>query len=118
MNLDIAYINLIHTTLIGPLLFYIGIKSSNGRRLPRQIVGALSLLIPVLMKRPEMKLNYTNIIKIVHYGIYIPFLLYLALKEDLSDNIYKITLYLGLIVICYHAYKTYQRRDRLPFKTK
>ena len=115
LTLDKVYINLIHITVIGPLLYYLGIQGSSANKYARLSIGAIALLITVLMKKPEKKFDYWNIVRMAHYGVMLPVLLYVALKSELPSQVNQVLVVTGLVVISYHFYKAYERRADLPF---
>jgi hypothetical protein len=112
-HLDIKIINLIHILFQGTLFIYIGLMKQNTSIYAYYLLLLLTLLILFLVPLPNLKVTYWNSIKISHYLIFLPLLLYLSYlgiyKKKISNNIYDLLFVLGVFVILYHSYKLYQR---------
>ena len=114
MKYNIGHINLIHILIIGLTLSYIGYKKNLTYKHVYNFLGLLALLIPFLVHRPQLtKINYWNIIRIFHYIIYMPILLYIAYYKTLSSANYNNLFITGIIIIVYHLYKLSGRYKKL-----
>ena len=113
-HLDIKIINLIHILFQGLLFFYIGLMKNKTNTIAYWLLLLLTLSIVLLVPIPKnFKITYWNAIKISHYIIFLPLLLYLSYlglyKKNISNNVYDFLAILGIFIILYHSYKLYQR---------
>ena len=77
-------------------------------------VLALVILIVVLVPLPSnLSLGYWNLIHITHYLIFLPWLLYIAYQQKVNPDRYETLFITGVIIVIYHAYKAWIRRDML-----
>jgi hypothetical protein len=111
--MSMLQVNLWHVLLQGPLLVYIGINKNKSQILAFNSLLLLGLCIPFVVRFPQknwsQRLKYVNYF---HYLIIIPLFLYLGYygsKNKLTDDKYKLCLYLGTFIIFYHGYKAYNR---------
>lgn len=114
LGITLAQINLIHTLLIGTLLIYIGHYKEKSNHLAYYLLGLLAILIVVLVPLPRnLGLGYWNLIHISHYLIFLPWLLYIAYQQKVNAEHYGTLFITGVIIVVYHAYKAWVRRDML-----
>lgn len=104
-KIDMKYINLIHVTAISTTLMYIGKYQNNSHQYAFNLLGILASAIVLLVSLPNGFTGYWNLIKIIHYAILLPSLLYIAYKRDFSIQTYEGIFNTGVIVFLYHAYK-------------
>ena len=108
-HLDMKIINLIHVFVIGMLLCYIG-YFKNPSKASFYLLAISALFIPVLVPF-DIDLTtsvYWNSVKLMHYFIILPVLLYIAyngIYHELSKNTSDILLFTGLVVVSYHVYR-------------
>ena len=113
MNYNISHINVFHVLVVGSLLAYIGKKKNNTNKYVFYTLGAISLLIPLSINLPNSRLSYWNIIKLLHYLLFLPGLLYIAYYQNFSEEVYNNMFISGIIIIIYHLYKLSGRYERL-----
>lgn len=115
MNLQMKYINLMHILVQGLLLVYIGFKKTETPKFIYIIIGVLALLIPFSMHRPNISINYWNIVNIIHYLFIMPAFLYLSYEgyynnaSNISPEMFNNIFITGIIIMIYHIYKLYTR---------
>ena len=112
-HLDIKIINLIHILFQGTLFIYIGLMKEKSSIYAYYLLLLLTLFILILVPLPKFEITYWDAIKLSHYLIFFPLLIYLSYlginKQKISRNIYDFLLVLGVFIILYHSYKLYQR---------
>ena len=108
-KIDMKYINLIHVVAISTTLMFIGKNQNNTPNYVFNLLGILASAIVLLVSLPKGFTGYWNIIKIIHYAILLPSLLYISYKRDFSIQTYDTIFITGVIVFIYHAYKFYTR---------
>tara|TARA_Y100000816_G_C26050044_1_gene550472 strand:- start:218 stop:574 length:357 start_codon:yes stop_codon:yes gene_type:complete len=113
-HLDIKIINIIHILFQGILFLYIGIMKNKTNILAYWLLLILTLSILLLVPLPKnLKITYWNAIKVSHYIIFLPLLLYLSYlgiyRKNISKNTYDFMAVLGIFIILYHSYKLYDR---------
>lgn len=114
LGLNLAHINLIHALLTGTVLIYIGLNKENSNHLAYYLLGLLAISIVVLVPLPRnLGLGYWNLIHISHYLIFLPWLLYIAYQQKVNTEHYDTLLLTGVILVVYHGYKAWVRRDML-----
>ena len=114
LGLSLAHINLIHTLLIGVVLIYIGYYKEKSNHLAYYLLGLLAIFIVLLVPLPQnLSLGYWNLVHIIHYLILLPCLLYIAYQQKVNPEHYNTLFITGVIVVVYHAYKAWSRRDML-----
>ena len=108
--IEMKYINLIHVFVTGILLMYLGIKKNQSNKYAFYLLALLAIEIPFLNYFPKnLNLNYWNVIHIFHYFIILPWFLYLAYDQNISDNYGQVLFFIGLTVSSYHSYKALNR---------
>ena len=114
LGLNLAHINLIHTLLIGTTLMYIGHYKDKSNHLAYYLLGLLAISIVILVPLPSnLSLGYWNLIHITHYLIFLPWLLYIAYQQKTNPEHYETLFITGVIIVVYHAYKAWNRRNML-----
>jgi hypothetical protein len=114
LGISLAQINLIHALLIGTILIYIGHYKEKSNHLAYYLLGLLAILIVVLVPLPSnLSLGYWNLIHIIHYLIFLPWLLYIAYQQKVNPDRYETLFITGVIIVIYHAYKAWIRKDML-----
>jgi Ca2+/Na+ antiporter len=113
MNYNISHINAFHVLVVGALLAYIGKKKNNTHKYVYYLLGIATLLIPLSISLPSFDLNYWNIIKLLHYLVFLPGLLYLTYYQKFSEETYNNLFISGIVIIVYHLYKLSGRYERL-----
>ena len=108
-QIDMKYINLIHVIAISTTLMYIGKYQNKSHQYAFNLLGILAFAIVLLVSLPNGFTGYWNLIKIIHYAILLPSLLYISYKRDFSIQTYDGIYNTGVIVFLYHAYKFYTR---------
>ena len=101
MNYNISHINLFHILVIGAVLVYIGKKKNKTNKYIFYLLGVISLIIPFSIKLPNSKLTYWNIIKLSHYLLFLPLLLYIAYNQTFSEDTYDTMFIFGIIIIVF-----------------
>lgn len=113
IHLDLKTINLFHIFILSGVLLTIGLLKENTPKYLYYILAFISLLIVVLVPLPNLSLSYWNFVKIAHYFILLPILLYISYlgitTEKFEKYIYETFVATGLIIVVYHAYKLYSR---------
>ena len=101
--MSMIQVNLMHIFVIGPLLTYIGYKKENTEEIYFNALGAITLLLPFIVRLPFKK-DYHSIINSLHYFPYILFFLYIAYQKCNIPYkwIYSFLLVTGIIVISVH----------------
>jgi hypothetical protein len=113
MKIQMKYINLYHALIIGTTLMYIGYKKEETHKYIFYLIGLEACLIPFIVKLPTFNnLNYWNSIKLFHYIIIIPWLLYLSYNKKVSKNYGEVLFSIGLGITLYHSYKALIRFNR------
>lgn len=98
-------INYFHILLVGPLLTYIGYNATNNNPEVYKLLFLLTLLIFILVRPPNLKLNYRNIINLVHYLVWPTFFIWIGYyQNNLPNYMFDIIKYLGISVIGIHYY--------------
>lgn len=96
--------HLAHILVIGPLLIYLGIREKKAPKLAYYALGLLSLGIFAGLTFPQLKLGYWNIIKSIHYFIWIPLFLYIAYKNhNLNPSLFNLLIGIGAMAIVIHS---------------
>ena len=113
MNYNISHINVFHVLLVGSLLAYIGKKKNKTNKYIFYLLGVISLIIPLSINLPNSKLSYWNIIKLSHYLLFLPGMLYIAYYQNFSEETYNTMFISGIVIIVYHLYKLSGRYKRL-----
>lgn len=114
MKYNISHINAFHVLIVGSLLAYIGKKKNNTHKYVFYLLGAISLIIPLSINLPKYKLSYWNIVKLLHYLLFLPIFLYISYYQNFSEETYNTMFISGIIIIVYHLYKLSDRYTRLP----
>ena len=110
--LQLKYINMIHIFVIGIILLLLGIYKQGSCKVLYYLLGILALSIPILVPLPKEQLNYWNTIRLTHYFILLPFLLYIAfMQNSLSNGMYDLLLLISTVIIVYHSYKLYTQKN-------
>ena len=110
---DMKTINLIHVLVTGTLLACIGYKKDKTPQWKFYALGFMALMIPVLVHLPKkFSLQYWTVIKLTHYLVILPGLLYISYKQKFSEQVYDSIFALGVGVSGYHAYKYYTRLNK------
>ena len=118
--MKLLFFNILHTLVIGIFFIVIGIMKEKTPSYLYYILSILLILIPFAMSfhRP-FTLDYWTFIKLFHYLIIIPGILYINylihINKKLSKNTYDLILFLGIFIVLYHSFKIYQRRNQLNF---
>ena len=100
----------IHVFIIGVILTYIGYMKDETPEWTFRILYVLSGLMFLLIRFKDVDLkNKRDIIKITHFLVILPFVLYVAYTKKLSSVMYNVLFGLGIFVILYHAYKAFTR---------
>ena len=114
LKLNMARINLIHVLVIGSLLMYIGKSKDKTPKWAFQALGVLALLIFLLVPAPSnLDINYWNMVHVLHYLVILPVLLYISYHQKVPPEQYENIFTTGLVIVVYHAYKAYQKKDML-----
>ena len=119
MKLEFLQINLLHVFVIGVIFVYIGYNKEETPYWIYNILYVLAVLIVLLIDIRNINvtnlthLNKRNIIKIVHLVVILPLILYVAYTRTLSPMMYDSLLWIGVVVILYHAYRSFTRYQSL-----
>ena len=114
MKYNISHINVFHMLVLAPLLIYLGKKKDKANKKLYYLLGIIALSIPLSVHFPRsLNLSYWNMVKILHYAVFMPGLLYIAYKQKLTKNGYDGLFILGIIIFIYHGYKLSGRLNRL-----
>ena len=108
-NIDIKIINMVHIFIVGTVLAFIGFKKNKTPKKVFYLLYVLCLLLVFLVGIPKPKLSYWNVIKIVHYLLILPALLYIAYTKEFSNNTYNIIMATGIGIIGYHSFRLFGR---------
>ena len=93
-----------HILVIGPLLIYLGIREKKAPKLAYYALGVLTLGIFAGLTLPQIKLGYWNIIKSLHYFIWVPLFLFIAYKNhSLDPNLFNLIIGIGAMAIVIHS---------------
>ena len=111
--LNISHFNLIHIIFQGLILFLIGLLKDKTPKFLFYSLGFECILIPIFIGIPQLKLNYWNIIKIIHYILILPILLFISIKQKFSNSIYDNIMISGILIMIYHSFKLSKRLDLL-----
>ena len=107
--MSMVQVNLMHILLVGPLLLYIGQNKQNTNKIAYYYLGAISLMIPFVIRFPSIKLSYTNIVHLLHLILFLPVFWWISYKQDnISSNIYDLLIVLGISAIAAHSYYYYK----------
>ena len=106
-------VNLVHIFIQGLLLVYIGYKKNETPKFVYYILGGLALLIPFSIHKPGLHTSYWNLINVFHYLFVMPLFLYIAYQQKVNAEHYDTLLLTGVILVVYHGYKAWVRRDML-----
>ena len=108
-------INLMHIFLIGPTLYQIGNKGLKNEDASNyyKFLGCLIVIMPFIISLSiKNKLNYRNIIIMLHFLIILPFLTYVYYKGENMEHkktLFRIIKYLGIIIMLVHIYLLYEK---------
>ena len=112
MKIPNNIINLSHIFVQGSLLSYIGFTKTTNFYV-YLFLFLLSLSIIIIVPFPNLNnTTYWNMIKVMHYLLILPFLLYisyLGIYENISSNTYNMLAMIGLFIIMYHSYRIFLR---------
>ena len=108
-SISMKHLNLIHSLFISSVLITIGHYKDNTPNLVFDLLYLLSLGILLLVTIPSKIEGYWSIIKLFHYLVILPSLLYIAYKREFSDETYNTIFITGIVISIYHAYKFYTR---------
>ena len=108
-SISMKHLNLIHSLVISSILITIGHYKNETPDLIFNLLYLLSLGIVLLVTFPNNINGYWSVIKLVHYFIILPSLLYIAYNRNLSEETYNNIFITGIVVSIYHAYKFYTR---------
>lgn len=100
--------NWIHVLMIGPLLTYIGQNKEKTDEKYYNYLLILSIMMLFMIRVPLnfKSLDYHTSIKIVHYLIWLPLFIYIALKKNQNNKIvYEMLKIIGISAFSYHSYK-------------
>ena len=102
-------INEFHVAMVGPILYYIGNSKKEGKIYAYIALATLALSIIFFVRR-SFDLNYHGIVRLMHYLIYVPLLLYISYKNtDLPDWAFTLIKYIGISVSSIHFYLLYKK---------
>ncbi len=102
-------INMLHILLIGPVISYIGFQGKKTDKIAYGVLLGLALAIPFIVRTPDFKTNYRNVINWVHYLIWPALFLYVVYKQwELHSHWFEIMKYFGVSVCIIHAYFIYK----------
>ena len=110
-------INLLHVFVIGVIFVYIGYNKEETPYWIFNVLYVLAALMVLLIDIRNISLtnltNQRNIIKLAHLIIILPLILYVAYTRNLSPLMYDSLLWIGVVVILYHAYRSFTRYQSL-----
>ena len=103
-------INLVHVLIIGTTLMYLGKNKNKSNKLAFYLMGLLGLFIPLLVHFPKkISFNYWTAIQLSHYLFFLPWFLFIAYNQNITeeegDNLFNT----GLVITVYHLYKALTR---------
>jgi len=108
--MSMMQVNLMHIFLVGPLLWSIGEDAPKTPNWKYNSLGALTLMIPFIVRVPGTAPSSLNIINSFHYLVFFSLFLYIAyMKNKTNINVLKLLKLLGIIVIVIHSYILVQR---------
>lgn len=108
--MSLAQVNLMHVTLIGPLLYGIGYYGNETPDILYNALGTLTLTIPFVVRIPKLDLTYRSLINLLHYLVWIILFGYVSYKKNLTPpGIYELLKLLGITVIAIHSYLFIQK---------
>ena len=102
-----SQVHLWHMFLTGPLISYIGFKQDETPQLARNMLLALVLSLLFTVRLPSSKMDKRNIILLIHFLVWFPLFLYIALSNKNPNFVYHILKVLGIVAILYHSFKIY-----------
>lgn len=108
--MSLAQVNIMHVVVIGPLLYSIGYYAPKTPDILYNSLGALTVLIPFVVRLPNLILSYRNIVNTLHYVGWITLFGYIAyMKNDTPKGLLESLKILGVIVIALHGYLFIQK---------
>lgn len=105
--MSMKQVNMWHIAMMGPILCYIGDKEDKANNISYAILATLTISILFTVRKPNIKkLNYYNIVNLLHYLVIFPMFLFIIYKRNkLPKYVFKFIKYLGISVIAIHIYK-------------
>lgn len=114
VHLPMPIVNIMHVFLQSIILIYIGYTGKLTQDYMYLALLGTAILIPIFVPPPNFDdKNKSTIVRLFHYLVLLPVLTYISymgyFEHNVSDIMYTIMLFTGILAFFYHATKFIQR---------